>query len=74
VRGGRRPDMILRVGILARISKIQKVRPQSKGGPLPVSGHFAAKGHFIQCLPGPEGGGVDVASYIPGPARGPVCS
>ena len=53
------------------------LRPSAaiKGGPLPVSGRFAAEGHFIWCLSGPEGGGeVDVASYIPGPARrGPVC-
>jgi hypothetical protein len=51
------------------------LRPQSQRGPLPVSGRYAPDGHFTQCLSGPEGeGGVDVASYIQGPARGLVCS
>jgi hypothetical protein len=65
---GRRPGMVLRVGILAPASKIQKFYHT-----LPVSGRFATEGHSIQCLSGPEWGErVDVASHIPGPARG-VC-
>ena len=49
--GGHRSDTVLRVGILAQTSKIQNL------GPLPVSGRFAAEGHSIRCLSGPEGGG-----------------
>ena len=50
---------------LQKFKNFCDLRPQSKGGPLPVSGRFAAEGHSIQCLSGPvEGGGVHVASYM----------
>jgi hypothetical protein len=66
------PGMVLRVGILARVLKIQKImRPSAaiSGGSVTVSGCFEAEGHFIQCLFGP-----DVASYVhTGSDQGGAC-
>ena len=46
----------------AEIQKFKKIfglRPNDKGGPLPLNGRFAAEGHFIQCKFGPAArGGV----------------
>ena len=60
----------------ARKFKIQKVffglRPNDKGGPLPLNGRFAAEGHFIQCKFGPaaRGGGRHVLAVVSVGARG----
>jgi hypothetical protein len=61
---GRRPGMLLRVGILARASIIQKkfvaFGRNHKGYPYLL----AVEDHTVQCLSGLEGGGVHVASYM----------
>jgi hypothetical protein len=52
------PGMVLRVGILARASKIQKIFAAFGRN------HRGAESHSIQCLSGTKGGRVHVASYM----------
>ena len=72
--------MVLRVGILARASKIQiffaAFGRNQRGDRYLLAAASRPRVIFLQCLSDPEGGeGGDVASYIPGPARGrAVCS
>ena len=72
---GRRPGIVLRVGILARASKIQKsfaaIGRNHRGDPHLLAAASRPTVILFSAWPvRTEGGGVDVASYIPGPARG----
>ena len=71
--------MVLRVGILARASKIQKnfaaFGRNQRGDPYLLAAASRPKVILSSACPVWRGGRVNVASYIPGPARGgPVCS